>query len=49
MPPIEKPAVTPKGYEKEPSGSREERLADVQEQIDELCKQREAIMNEPVK
>jgi len=29
-----------------PSGSREDRIAAIQKQIDELCKQREAVMNE---
>jgi hypothetical protein len=31
---------------KPPSGSREERIDAINKQIDELCKQREAVMNE---
>jgi len=31
---------------KAPSGSREERINAINQQIDELCKQREAIMSE---
>ena len=51
MPKIAQEAVDPDpvpDVNKVPSGSREERIDAINKQIDELCKQREAVMNEEV-